>query len=102
MIIQTILLYRSGSAWTDAAPNVSRHDPSGAVQVDAEQLLPSSRRWVALVVGEVPVRLLAGRSLGDGVDQELTADERALPGRAPATERLGLVAAGTRPVDADL
>ena len=36
MIIQTILLYPSGAVWTDEASNVSRLDPSGAVQVDAE------------------------------------------------------------------
>jgi len=36
MIIQTILLYPSGAVWTDEPPNVSRLDPSGAVQVDAE------------------------------------------------------------------
>jgi hypothetical protein len=36
MIIQPILLDRSGAVWTDEASNVSRLDPSGAVQVDAE------------------------------------------------------------------
>jgi hypothetical protein len=36
MIIQTIGLDRSGSVWTDEASNVSRLDPSGAVQSDAE------------------------------------------------------------------
>jgi hypothetical protein len=38
MIIQTILLDPSGAVWTDEAPNASRQDPSGAVQVDAEHL----------------------------------------------------------------
>jgi hypothetical protein len=38
MIIQTILLDPSGSVWTDEAPNVSRQDPTSAVQVDAEHL----------------------------------------------------------------
>src|SRR5829696_5047553 len=66
------------------------------------QLLSWSGRWVALVVGEVAEQLLARRALGDGVDQQLAADEGALPGRAPAPERLGLVAAGPRLVDADL
>jgi hypothetical protein len=42
MIIQTILLYPSGAIWTDSSFNVSRLDPSGAVQVDAEHL---SRNW---------------------------------------------------------
>jgi hypothetical protein len=36
MIIQTILLDPSGAVWTDEALNVSRLDPSGAGQVDAE------------------------------------------------------------------
>jgi hypothetical protein len=35
MIIQTIGLDLSGAVWTDSASNVSRPDPSGAVQVDA-------------------------------------------------------------------
>jgi hypothetical protein len=44
MIIQTILLYPSGAVWTDEAPNVSRPDPSGTVQIDAEH--PSRNRKV--------------------------------------------------------
>jgi hypothetical protein len=36
LIIQTILLYPSGAVWTDELPNMSRLDPSRAVQVDAE------------------------------------------------------------------
>jgi hypothetical protein len=36
MIIQTILLYPIGAVWTDEASNVSRLDPSGADQIDAE------------------------------------------------------------------
>jgi hypothetical protein len=36
LIIQTILLYPSGAVWTDVASNVSRPDPSGADQADAE------------------------------------------------------------------
>jgi hypothetical protein len=38
MIIQTILLYPLGAVWTDAAPHVSRENPTGTVQVDAEHL----------------------------------------------------------------
>jgi hypothetical protein len=38
MIIQTILLDPSGAGWTDAAPNLSRQDPSCSVQSDAEHL----------------------------------------------------------------
>jgi hypothetical protein len=44
LIIQTILLYPSGAVWTDGASNVSRLDPSGAVQIDAEH--PSRNRKV--------------------------------------------------------
>jgi hypothetical protein len=44
MIIQTILLDPSGAVWTDEAPNVSRLDPSGADQIDAEH--PSRNRKV--------------------------------------------------------
>jgi len=36
MIIQTIGPDPSGAVWTDEAPNVSRPDPSGANQGDAE------------------------------------------------------------------
>jgi hypothetical protein len=36
LIIQTILLDPSGAIWTDGPPDVSRLDPSGAVQIDAE------------------------------------------------------------------
>jgi hypothetical protein len=36
LIIQTIRQDLSGSVWTDEAPNLSRPDPSGADQVDAE------------------------------------------------------------------
>jgi hypothetical protein len=38
MVIQTILLDPSGPDQTDAASNVSRQDPTGAVQSDAEHL----------------------------------------------------------------
>jgi len=44
MIIQTIRLDPSGALWTDEAPNVSRLDPSGADQIDAEH--PSRNRKV--------------------------------------------------------
>jgi hypothetical protein len=36
MIIQTIPLDPSGAVWTDEASNLSRLDPAGAVQFDAE------------------------------------------------------------------
>jgi len=48
MIIQTILLDPSGAISTDEASNVSRPDPSGAVQVDAE---------LRLVIGRSSVRI---------------------------------------------
>ena len=53
MIIQTISLYPSGAIRTDEASNVSRLDPSGADQIDAEH--PSRNRKVELE------SLLAGR-----------------------------------------
>jgi hypothetical protein len=36
MIIQTIGLHPSEAVWTDSASNLSRPDPSGAAQADAE------------------------------------------------------------------
>ena len=36
LIIQTIRQDPSGAVWTDEAPNLSRPDPSGADQIDAE------------------------------------------------------------------
>jgi hypothetical protein len=44
MIIQTIGLDPSGAIWTDDAPNVSRLDPSGAIQADAKH--PTRNRKV--------------------------------------------------------
>ena len=44
LIIQTILLYPSGAVWTDEPSNVSRPDPSRALQFDAEH--PSRNRKV--------------------------------------------------------
>jgi hypothetical protein len=44
MIIQTILLDPTGAVWTDDAGNVSRLDPSGAIQTDAEH--PTRNRKV--------------------------------------------------------
>jgi hypothetical protein len=44
MIIQTIGLDPSGAVWTDEAPHVSRLDPSGADQIDAEH--PTHNRKV--------------------------------------------------------
>jgi hypothetical protein len=46
MIIQATLLDPSGAVWTDEAANVSRPDPSGAVQVDAEH--PACNRKVVV------------------------------------------------------
>src|SRR4029450_8580282 len=36
LIIQTIRQDPTGAVWTDEGPNVSRPDPSGADQIDAE------------------------------------------------------------------
>jgi len=49
LIIQMILLDPSGAIWTDEASNVSRLDPSGAVQADAEH--PSRNRKVVDFLG---------------------------------------------------
>lgn len=46
---------------------------------------------VAVVAGEVAVERLAVGSLGDGVHEQLAADEHALPRRPEPAERLGLV-----------
>jgi hypothetical protein len=54
LIIQTIRRDRSGSVWTDEASNLSRPDPSGADQIDAEH------QATDLAVG---VRILAARHL---------------------------------------
>jgi hypothetical protein len=44
LIIQTILLDPTGAVWTDEPSNVSRLDPSGADQIDAEN--PTRNRKV--------------------------------------------------------
>jgi hypothetical protein len=49
LIIQTIGLEPSRAIWTDEASNVSRLDPSGAVQADAEHLARNRK-----VVGSNP------------------------------------------------
>jgi hypothetical protein len=53
LIIQSILLDRLGVVWIDGTSNVSRLDPSGAVQFDAEH--PARNRKVGLrLVVETP------------------------------------------------
>jgi hypothetical protein len=44
LIIQAILLDPTGAVWTDGPSNVSRLDPSGADQIDAEH--PARNRKV--------------------------------------------------------
>jgi hypothetical protein len=44
LIIQTILLDPSGAVWTDGPPNVSRLDPSRAIQADADH--PTRNRMI--------------------------------------------------------
>jgi hypothetical protein len=70
MIIQTIGLDPSGAVWTDEASKVSRLDPSGADQVDAEH--PARRK----VVGSNPTsgsktagRRPSSKASALGVDQ---------------------------------
>ena len=55
LIIQSILLDPSSAAWTDEAPNVSRLDPPGADQIDAEH--PTRHRKVGCVFASL--RLVA-------------------------------------------
>jgi hypothetical protein len=59
LIIQTIRQDPSGAVWTDEAPNVSRLDPSGADQTDAEHQstdLAVSRRAGRCCTLGVPLR----------------------------------------------
>jgi hypothetical protein len=63
MIIQTIHLDPSGAVWTDEASNLSRPDPSGADQADAEH--PTRNRKVVDFFGidgtnDRPPRLACG------------------------------------------
>jgi hypothetical protein len=46
MIIQTTELSLSGSNQVDAAPNVSRHDPTRTVWFDAEHLPHNRTSWI--------------------------------------------------------
>jgi hypothetical protein len=57
LFIQTIRRDRSGSVWTDGPSNVSRPDPSGADQIDAEhQATDLVLRWsVSSAVRVLPV-----------------------------------------------
>jgi hypothetical protein len=65
MIIQTILLDPSRAVWTDEASNVSRLDPSGAIQADAEH--PTRNRKVV----EVRVRFKSSQAHMPGSDEHL-------------------------------
>ena len=51
MIIQTILLDPSGAVWTDEESNLSRPDPTGAIQVDAEHPARNRRPRVPIADG---------------------------------------------------
>jgi hypothetical protein len=53
MIIQAILLDPSGAVWADSASNVSRPDPSGADQIDAEH--QATDLVVRIVDSQVPL-----------------------------------------------
>ena len=76
LIIHTIRQDPSGSVWTDDPSNVSRPDPSGADQIDAEH------QATDLVLGEWTIAGLAvargkvAEYLADGVVAELLADAR--------------------------
>jgi hypothetical protein len=51
LIIQTIRQDPSRSVWTDEAPNLSRLDPSGADQIDAEHQATDLRLGVRIPRG---------------------------------------------------
>jgi nitroreductase len=53
MVIQTILLDPSGAVWSDSTSNVSRLDPSGTVQVDAEHPTRNRRSSGRICVGKL-------------------------------------------------
>jgi hypothetical protein len=84
MIIQTIGLYPSGAVWTDDAGNVSRLDPSGAVEVDAEH--PSRNRKV---VGSNPTSGTAGLPCVDTEPDQLIAGGAAMAGHQREMTRPG-------------
>jgi low temperature requirement protein LtrA len=56
MIIQTIVLDRSGAVWTEEAFNVSRLDPAGVGQVDAEHPSRKARWSTDAMTSETPRR----------------------------------------------
>jgi hypothetical protein len=84
MIIQTILLDPSGAVWTDEALNVSRLNPSRAVQIDAEH--PTRNRKGSSMVGrqalaalpvaprgwEVILKSLPSRAVADLIEVSAT------------------------------
>jgi hypothetical protein len=84
LITQTILLYPSGAVWTDAASNVSRLDPSGADQIDAEQ--PTRNRKV---VGSNPTSGTAGLPCVDTEPDQLIAGGAAMAGHQREMTRPG-------------
>jgi hypothetical protein len=59
MIIQTIGLHPSGAVWSDSTSNVSRLDPSGAIQIDAEH--PTRNRKIE---GSNPLSVSKNRKAG--------------------------------------
>jgi hypothetical protein len=69
LIIQTIRLVPSGSVWPDEAVNVSRPDPSGADQIDAEH--QATDLVVRIVDSQIPCHNPRLRS-----DLSLTAGSR--------------------------
>src|SRR5215216_7535577 len=82
MIIQTILLYPSGAVWTDSPGNVSRLDPSGADQVDAEH--PTRNRKVegfGLGLGDGRTAVLGHAAISQGAGAGVEAVGPALTSR---------------------
>jgi hypothetical protein len=84
LIIQTISLDPSEAFWTDGASNVSRLDPSGTDQVDAEH--PSRNRKV---VGSNPTSGTAGLPCVDTEPDQLIAGGAAMAGHQREMTRPG-------------
>ena len=83
MIIQTIGLYPSGAVWTDEAGNVSRLDPSGAIQADAEHPTPSlsEGRGFGLGLGDGRTAVLGHAAISPGAGAGVEAVGPALTSR---------------------
>ena len=83
LIIQTIRRDPSGAVWTDKAPNVSRPDPCGADQIDAEYQ-PTD---LLVRVGLVAVRRLLVDVVAMTVHHRCSLTRRGADGRGMASDQ---------------